>query len=329
MIYTDLGSTGLQVSAVALGCWQLAGDLTWGRQEEGDSLAAVDAALELGINFFDNAEMYGEGRAEEILGKSLLGRRDRAIIASKVNRKPMTQAAVMQACEESLKRLRTDYIDLYQIHFIDRGTPLEETAAGFLELKKAGKIRAFGTCNSGVQDLTELMRLEKIQTNQMPYSLLWRAIEFQIQGKCLESQIGLLCYSPLAQGLLTGKFSSAEEVPPGRARTRHFSKSRPHTRHGEPGFERETFAAIEEIRSIALEAGVPMARLSLAWVLHQRGVVSVLCGARNPRQVRENALAAELSISEETLARLSEATEELKALLGPNPDPWQADSRAK
>ena len=169
-------------------------------------MATVHAALAVGISFFDTAEMYGDGRSDRILGKALRGRRDRVVIAAKVSRTPMTRDAVIGACDQCLQRLQTDYIDLYQVHYWDRQTPLDETLLAFMDLKKAGKVRAIGVCNSGCRDLSEVMRYVSPATNQMPYSLLWRAIEFDTLPMCREKGIGVLSYSPLAQGLLTGSF---------------------------------------------------------------------------------------------------------------------------
>jgi aryl-alcohol dehydrogenase-like predicted oxidoreductase len=161
----------------------------------------------------------------------------------------------------------------------------------------------------------------------LPYSLLWRAIEYEIQQECVKKSIGILCYSPLAQGLLTGKFSSPDEVPAGRARIRFFSSDRPLARHGEPGCEDKVFAAIEQIRAICGEIGQPMANVALAWLLHQPGVTSAIAGARRPDQIRQTAQAVALALSPEIVSRLAEATEEVKRAIGPNPDMWQATSR--
>jgi len=329
MEYRKLGRTDISVSTIALGCWALAGGPTWGPQDEADSIATVHTALEVGINFFDTAEAYGDGLSEEILGKALAGRRHEVVIATKLRTSSAAAQDVIKACEGSLKRLRTDYIDLYQIHWPNRSVPFSETMEALERLREQGKIRAIGVCNFGVQDLSDLLSVGRCETNQLAYSLLFRAIEYGIQQKCVENDIGILCYSPLAQGLLTGKFSSPDEVPEGRARTRHFSKDRPQTRHGEDGCEAETFEAIARIRAICDRIGQPMAQVSLAWLLYQPGVVSVLAGARRPEQVRQNAAAGSLKLSEEVVKELSEATEHLKQRLGPNADMWQSDSRMR
>lgn len=328
MQYRELGKSGIRVSTVAIGCWAMAGDQYWGPQDESQALAALRTALDVGINFFDTAELYGDGYSEELIGKALEGRRREAVIASKASNQHLSGPDLRRACQASLRRLRTDYLDLYQIHWPSRQTPLSETVAALEALQREGTIRAYGVSNFGPGDLDDLLALtDRAVSNQVPYSLLWRAIEFAIQPKCVAHGIGILPYSPLAMGLLTGKFATADDVPAGRARTRHFSKDRPGTRHGEPGCEAETFAALSRIRQIADSIGQPMADVALAWLLSRPGVTAVVAGARDPAQVRENARAADLSLPPAILQALTEATEPLKQRLGPNPDMWQSESR--
>ncbi len=327
MEYRKLGETDISVSVVAMGCWAIVGDATWGPQDEADSLATIHAALDEGINFFDTAEAYGDGFSESLLGKALTRRRHEAVIASKVSGDQLAATGVRQACERSLRRLHTDYIDLYQIHWPNRTIPLQETMGALEELRTQGKVRAVGVCNFGPGDLADLLAAGRAATNQLPYSLLWRAIEYAIRQQCVDNGIGILCYSPLVQGLLTGKFAAADDVPVGRARTRHFSKDRPQTRHGEAGCETETFTALEQIRRISDTIDVPMARLALAWLLHQPGVTSVLAGARNPDQIHDNVQAAAVELPPQVVDELTAATEEVKRKLGGNPDMWSSASR--
>jgi aryl-alcohol dehydrogenase-like predicted oxidoreductase len=322
-----LGKSDITVSALAMGCWAIAGDLVWGPQDEAESVATVHAALDAGVNFFDTAEGYSNGESEAVLGRALLGRRHEAIIATKVSRGNLSGEEVRQACEGSLRRLQTDYIDLYQIHWPRRTVPLTETLGTLERLREEGKVRAIGVCNFGMEDLADLLAAGWSETNQLPYSLLWRAIEHGIQQKCQEESMGILCYSPLGQGLLTGKYATPDEVPEGRRRMRFFSSERSETRHGDPGCEAETFAAIETIRGICDDIGQPMAKVALAWLFHQPGVTSVLAGARTPEQIHKNVQAVELTLSPDVVEQLTAATEEVKRLIGPNPDPWQSESR--
>jgi aryl-alcohol dehydrogenase-like predicted oxidoreductase len=322
MQYRTLGQTDLQVSVVAMGCWAIVGGFNWGPQDESDSLATIRAALDAGINFFDTAEMYGDGYSEELLAKVLPSRRAEVIIASKVSQQNLAAGQVQAACERSLRRLQTDYIDLYQIHWPNRDVPFEETLRALEDLRAAGKIRYIGVSNFGRQDMPAMLRAGRYESNQVPYNLLWRAIEFDIQPQCVEHRISILPYSPLMQGLLTGKFRSADEVPADRARTRHFSSVREFVRHGGPGCEPETFATIAAIQQICDDLNQPMAEVALAWLLAQPAVTSVIAGARTPQQMLTNARAAALTLSAETVRRLTAATDALKQQLGPDPDMW-------
>lgn len=329
MRYRTLGRTDIEVSAVALGCWAIVGDETWGPQQEQDSFDAIGAALDAGINFFDTAEAYGDGYSEELLGRALADRRREVIIASKVSSEHLGADELRAACERSLKRLRTGYIDLYHIHWPSREAPLEESLGAMERLKAEGKIRAVGVSNFGRLDLLEVLAHGRVEVDQLPYSMLFRAIEYEIVPLCVERDVSILCYCPLAQGLLTGKFATPDDVPESRARTRHYSKDRPQSRHSEPGCEQEVFQAIGAVRDVSEGLGVTMAGAAIAWLLAQAGVGSVLAGGRNAEQVRMNAAAADLSLSEDALQQLSAATEEVKAILGPNPDMWQTDSRIR
>ena len=255
MEYRKLGNTDMKVSVLALGCWPFAGGSTWGHQDDNDSIAAVHAALEAGINFFDTAEAYGEGRSESVLGQGLAGRRNEAIVATKVFANHLAPDEVIAACERSLRHLGTDYIDLYQIHWPNHDVPLEETVGALEKLKQQGKVRAIGVSNFGVGDLSEMLSLTECQSNQLPFSLLWRVIEREIQPLCVESHTSLICYSPLSQGLLTGRYASLDDVPPGLSRSRLFHHERAQAIHGESGCEAEVLAAIEQVRQIADELG--------------------------------------------------------------------------
>ncbi len=329
MRYRPLGSSGYEISIVSLGCWAIVGGFNWGPQDEADSLDTIAAALDAGINFFDTAELYGEGRSEQLLAKGLGRRRDGILIASKVADTHLEPTQIVEACERSLKNLATDRIDLYQMHWPSKSVPLDDSIDALLKLKQQGKIRQIGVSNFGAKWLDALgeaaarrighhaLAGELCVSNQVIYSLLTRSIEFDVQPKCLAAGLGILCYSPLAQGLLAGKFASADDVPVDRARTRHFNKSRPLTRHGEEGCEAETFAAITHVKQIAAEIGAPMADVALAWCLHQPAVSSIIAGARNRKQVEENVRAANLHLADAHLAALAAATDPVKQALGP------------
>ncbi len=327
MDYRKLGNTDMEVSVLALGCWPFAGGSTWGHQDDADSIAAVHAALAAGINFFDTAEVYGEGRSERVLGQGLAGRRQEAIVATKVFANHLVPDEVIAACERSLRYLQTDYIDLYQIHWPNHDIPLAETVGALERLREQGKVRAIGVSNFGVGNLSDMLALTACESNQLPFSLLWRVIEREIQPLCVEHDVSLICYSPLAQGLLTGRYASLDEVPDGLARSRLFHSERANAIHGEAGCEHEVLAAIEQVRQIANELEQPMAAVALAWVRQRAGVASLLVGARNADEVSWNLPSLALTLSDEVIQRLNEATEPVRAHLGNNPDVWQSPSR--
>jgi aryl-alcohol dehydrogenase-like predicted oxidoreductase len=331
MEYRKLGRSELKVSTVALGCMSLCAGQTYGEIPESQAAATVDAALDAGINFFDNAPLYGDGEAERRLGNALKGsKRDRAVVATKIGTATMSADETIREFEGSLQRLHTDRIDLYQIHWARRAVPVAETLRAMEKLVQQGKLRAIGVCNFGPLDLSEaLASIDRLATNQMAYSLLARGVEYDVVPLCQEHGVGMLCYSPLAQGLLTGRYSRADEVPPERARTRHFADTRPQSRHGEPGLETETFEAIAAVKQICTDIGQPMADVALAWLLHQPTVTSVLAGASRPDQIQQNAKAAAIRLSPDILQRLDDATSIVKQKMGRNPDMWQAQSRIR
>jgi aryl-alcohol dehydrogenase-like predicted oxidoreductase len=320
----QLGKSAIRVSALGLGCWPLGGGPGWGDQDLADSLEAVHAALDAGITLFDTAEAYNDGHSEEVVGLALRGRRSEAVIATKVSPNNCAPATLRAHCEASLQRLGTDYIDLYQVHWPITDHPLPEAFATLQALQTEGKIRAIGVSNFGIYDLPEMLDTGvQVASNQLNYSLLWRAIEFGILPLCRANAISVLAYMPLMQGLLVGQWTSADQVPEFRARTRHFSGQRPGVRHGEPGVEELTFATIEHIRAIAEQACIAMPTLALAWVMARPGVGSVLMGGRKAYQIVRNAEAARQPLSADLLAALDAASEDLRLALGSNADAFQ------
>ena len=319
-----LGRSDLTVSVLGLGCWPLGGGEGWGDQPLDESIAAVHAALDAGITLFDTAEAYNNGHSEEVLGQALQGRRDQAVIATKISPTNTEPATLRAHCEASLRRLRIDCIDLYQVHWPITDHSAADAFATLRELQTEGKIREIGVSNFGVYNLPEALSTGvNIISNQLNYSLIWRAIEFAIQPMCHANQVSLLAYMPLMQGLLVGHWTDPEQVPAFRRRTRHFSGDRPETRHGFSGVEALTFATIARIRAIAESAGITMPHLALAWAMARPDVGSVLVGGRKASQITRNTEAANLSLSTDVLEALNAATEELRIALGPNADAFQ------
>jgi len=328
MIRKRLGKTDLEVSPLALGCWAFAGDANWGPQDDEASIRTIHAALDAGINLLDTAPAYGDGKSESVVGQALQGRRDRAVLATKVSPADLAPDRLKASCERSLERLGAEAVDLLQIHWPSREVPFEDTIAGLETLRQEGKIRHAAVCNFGKGDLAEY--LEKggfAASNQLPYSLLSRAIEDEIVPLCQANGIAILPYSPLMQGLLAGKWRRADDVPEGRARTRHFSGDRPQARHKGPGCEAATFEAIERIRSFAERRNAGMAAIALAWLMSKPAVASVIVGARSPEQVAANLASLEVSLQGDETAELERLTEPVKQALGNDPDLWAAENR--
>ena len=307
-----------------MGCWAFGGGDYWGPQDQRDVEQVVHAALDRGINYFDTAPAYNDGRSEEALGAALRGRRHEAVVGTKVGPAHVEPAVLRRQCEESLRRLQTDVIDLYMVHWPMPGPAVPAAFATLEALRAEGKIRAVGVSNFGVIQLGEVFATGvRVDVNQLCYNLLCRAIEGEILPLCRREGIGVLAYMPLLQGILTGRYHSVEEIPPLRRRTRHFGGDTPGARHGEAGAEAETMQALAEIRVVAEGLGVPMGRLALAWAMARPGVSTALVGIRNLEQLEENAAAAALSPAPETMARLDAVTEPLRARLGDNADYWQ------
>ncbi len=331
MKYTKLGETGVEVSEFSLGCWPFAGGSVWGHQELSDSVATVHAALDAGITTFDTAEGYNDDQhSEQVLGDALKGRRDEAVIATKVSGSHLAGSEVEAACDASLQRLDTDRIDLYQIHWPNHDVPIEETYRALENLVQKGKVRALGVCNFATRDLTDLLEVGPIVTNQLPYNLVWRAIENAILPQCNDEGIGIVCYSPLAQGLMTGRYNGPDEVPDGLSRSRLFKHDRsPLSQHTDAGAEDEVFATVAEVKKVSEEIGEPMANVALAWVRQQKGVATLLVGARNTAELERNLPAAELTLDDDVIDRLSAVSEPVKTYLAGNADMWSSDNRMR
>ena len=330
MNYNYLGKTNIKVSEFALGCWPFAGGSVWGTQDKSDSISTVHAALDNGINFFDTAEGYNDDyHSESILGEALVNRRNRSVIATKISPPNLLPQKIEEACNNSLKRLSTDYIDLYQIHWPNHDINMEDSINELNKLVDKGKIRSLGVCNFGVDDLNEILNLGVFSTDQLPYNLLWRPIEEEILPECKKNNIGIICYSPLAQGLLTGRYRNADEVPDGISRSRLFNKNRPLSNHDDEGCENEVFKCINKIQEIAKTLGENSAKISLSWVRQQSNITSLLVGARNTKELEMNLSAFKYDLSTELIKELSDLTNNIKLYLGKNPDMWKSDNRMR
>lgn len=336
-----LGASGLELSVLGMGCWQYGGGSYWGNQDQQDVDQVVHQALDIGINYFDTAEVYNDGESERSLGLALKGCRHKAIIGSKISTANVRADLLRNHCEGSLQRLQTDYIDVYMLHWpvnplaVKHFTPDPELIAnppqvaevfeGLQRLKQEGKILHIGVSNHGVKQLSVVLQTGvPIAVNELAYNLLSRAIEEEVLPYCRNEGVGVIGYMPLQQGLLSGKYHSLDELKPMLARSRHFQHSRGQgTRHGEEGAEPEIMQALGQIRQLADELNLPMNVLSLAWAIANEGITSTIVGSRNARQLMLNAQAAEIELSAGVLQRLNEITEPVLLKLGNNPDYYE------
>jgi len=304
MKYRRLGASDLDVSEISLGSW-----LTYGVGVERDlARACVDRAFDLGINFIDTANVYGRGAAESFLGEALAGRpRDSYVLATKVfgemgpDDRGLSAAQIRKQIDASLTRLRTDFVDLYQCHRYDPETPLEETMAALTEVVKAGKARWIGFSEwapAQIEAAFALPGVERFVSSQPQYSLLWRRPEAKVIPLCRAHGVSQIVWSPLAQGVLTGKYAPGAK-PAGDTRAASEAMGRFISELMRP----DVLEAVERLKPLAAEAGCTLTQFALAWVLREPNVASAIVGASRPAQLEENAAASGLVIDPDLFAR--------------------------
>jgi aryl-alcohol dehydrogenase-like predicted oxidoreductase len=309
----QLGDSDLHVSEISLGSW-----LTYGGGVPDDQArACVDAAFDAGINFIDTANVYALGGAEELLGDVLQGRpRDSYVLATKVyfpmddsgENQGLSRQQIEKQIDDSLRRLRTDHVDLYQCHRYDRRTPLEETMAALTDVVRSGKARYIGFSEWSPDqiraslDLSREQGFEKFVSSQPQYSMLHRNPEREVFPLCRENGISQIVWSPLAQGALTGKYKPGSPPPEGSRAT-----SSRMGRMMSDWLEEDVLETVQRLVPIAERLGITMSQLALAWVLRTADVASAIIGASRPEQVRENAAASGITLDEETLAEIDRA----------------------
>ena len=312
MEYRALGRSGLKISEIAYGNW-----ITHGSQVEEDAArACVQAALDAGVTTFDTADVYAGTRAEQVLGRALHGvRRESIEIFTKVywptgpgpNDRGLSRKHIMESAHASLRRLQTDYLDLYQAHRYDHETPLEETLRAFDDLVRQGKVLYAGVSEWRAEEIAEAVKtagelgLDRVVSNQPQYNMLWRVIESEVIPLCQEAGIGQIVWSPIAQGVLTGKYLPGDQRPAGSRAT-------------EPGAagDMEDYLTdrildrVARLRPVAAEAGLSLAQLAVAWVLQNPAVSAAIIGASRPEQVRENVRASGVRLDPALLRQLDD-----------------------
>ena len=303
MRYRTLGRTGIKVSAYALGAMMFGAA---GNPDHDDSIRIIRKALDAGINFIDTADAYSHGESEEIVGKALRGRRDGIVLATKVhlpmgddpNRRGNSRRWIMTEVENSLRRLQTGHIDLYQIHRPDPDTDIEETLSALSDLIHAGKVRAIGSSTMPASDIVEAQwaaerrGLERFRTEQPPYSILDRGIEAEVLPVAQRYGMGILVWSPLAQGLLTGRVGNGQ--PTDLRRTAMFRHMR----------DQRRLDAVEQIVPLAAKAGLPMTHLAMAFAVAHPGVTSALLGPRTMEQLDDLLAGADVALTDEILDQI-------------------------
>ena len=317
MEYRKLGQSGVTVSAISFGAWAIGG-WQWGGADRQEAIQAIRASFGAGVTSIDTAPAYGQGLSEEIVGEAIKEiPRDKVQIMTKFglrwdttkgefffsskdnNGNPIQmhkyagREDIIKECEDSLRRLGTDYIDLYQIHWHDVTTPISETMETLLRLQEQGKIRAAGVCNYTATQMEQADQTISLASNQVPYSMLYRDIEHELIPYCIEKQKAIIAYSPLQRGLLSGKIKAGHQFSEGdsRAGVRFYTKQN----------IQNTNDFLDHLRPMAAEKGITLAQLVLRWTIDQPSITVALAGARNATQALENAGAADVKLSKEEI----------------------------
>ena len=327
MEYRKLGETDLECSVITFGAWA-AGGWMWGGNEKNDAVAAIKASFDLGVTSIDTAPVYGQGESEEIVGRAINGiSRDKIQLLTKYGMRwdlkkgdfamksknnqgkeieiyrYAGKESIIRECEDSLRRLETDYIDLYQIHWPDSTTPVSESMEALQRLIEQGKVRYAGVCNFNAEQMAEAEKTIRLASNQVPYGMVKRGIETEVVPYCIHNRKSIIAYSPLERGLLTGKMHPGYKFNEGdhRANLRFFTDQNMLL----------TSQFLEKIKPLAEEKGCSLSQLVLRWTLARPGITIALAGARNAEQAVSNARSVEFTLSGEEIRSINEKLEEL------------------
>jgi len=307
MNYAKLGQTGIEVSRLTFGCWELGGGW-WEKAEDEVNIKLLQTAFDRGVNSFDTAEAYGDGHSETIVGLALAGKRKECVLATKVSKDHLRRDDLRRAVEKSLQRLRTDYLDLYYVHWPNPEIPLQETMTEMSRLKEEGIIRAIGVSNFSLSLLQQAQEYAQVDAIQPEYSLLQREIEGGLLPYCREQSIAVMAYSPLTKGILTGAFHFGNA----KLKEDDFRRSRRFFLPEHLEKEKELLLLLKEI---AEAKGVSISQVALAWLLAQPGLTSAIVGTQNERHLLDNLQATGLQLSQEELAKLDRMSRKVIASL--------------
>lgn len=296
--------TGISITEISVGSWAV-GDGYFGKVETADTIDALRRSMDLGINHIDTASLYGNGLSEELVGQAVKGVRKDVIISTKVWTTHFKRDDLIRSAEDSLRRLGTDYVDVLFLHYFQPAVPLEETMDALRLLREQGKIRAVGVSNFSSERIRAADAMTRVDVAQPCYSLLWRGIEKDVVQTCVENNIAIVAYSPLAQGLLTGKFTKETQLDDGRAKAPLFN---------EPYYS-ECLEIAEGLKPFAQKYDCTPAQIAIRWVCQSRGLTSAIVGAKNSRQAEENAKAASFELTNQDFAAISALSDDFSAKL--------------
>lgn len=318
-----LGASPVVVSQIGLGTWGMSGAF-WGAADDEESIRVIRRALDLGVTLIDTAEAYGAGHAEAVVGKALAGRRDKAVIATKVAPGHLEPKAMEAALDGSLERLQTDYVDVYFVHWPNPAFPIEATIAMMERLRASGRIRAVGVSNFGAAEMDRAREHGTIDVLQPPYNMLWREIEAETLPYCRQHNIGVMPYSGLAQGLLTGTLRPDTVFDKGDERKT--------TVLFQPAVYENALKAVDGLRPIAAKYGKTLAQLAIQWLTSRRGVSSPLLGARTVKEIEENVQSIGWTIAADDVKLIDDLTKPIWAQIADKGDMfgyWARQREAK
>jgi len=315
MEYRKLGKTSIEISEISFGCW-VTGGTAWGeRADDEQSIAALRYALDNGVTLLDTAEAYGGGHSETVVGRAIKGRRDKVVISTKVAPGHMSAGDIEEACEGSLKRLELERIDVYFVHWPPVETPMGRVMEAMNRLREKGKIRAIGVSNFSVAQIEEAAKYARVEVVQPCYSLFWRRPEEDgLVDYCLDNEISIICYSPIAQGLLSGKFGPESQLKEddNRKRSALFQK----------GTYEKCLDAVDRLRPIAERNGKTLTQISLNWLINRRGVTSAIVGARSVEQIAENIGGSGWKLPDEDAEEMARISEPVREAVRDWPNMW-------